>query len=81
MKSTNVFTGQITLVCIAPLTNIAVALRIDPAFGKKLRQCIVMGGNTMGITICSSVFGLLPHAVNCGRFCFWRRQSVVFLFV
>jgi len=20
----------------------------------------------------------LPHAVNCGRFCFWRRQSVVF---
>jgi len=25
---------------------------------------------------------LLPHAVNCGRFCFWRRQSVVsFLFV
>jgi len=21
---------------------------------------------------------LLPHAVNCGRFCFWRRQSVVF---
>jgi len=24
----------------------------------------------------------LPHAVNCGRFCFWSRQSVVFfLFV
>jgi len=24
----------------------------------------------------------LPHAVNCGRFCFfWRRQSVAFLFV
>ena len=23
----------------------------------------------------------LPHAVNCGRFCFWRRQSLVFLFV
>jgi len=21
---------------------------------------------------------LLPHAVKCGRFCFWRRQSVVF---
>jgi len=20
----------------------------------------------------------LPHAVNCGRFCFWRRQSVVY---
>ena len=24
----------------------------------------------------SAIF--LPHAVNCGRFCFWRRQSVVF---
>ena len=24
---------------------------------------------------------LLPHAVNCGRFCFWRRQSVVFVCV
>jgi len=23
-----------------------------------------------------TVFDLLPHAVNCGRFCFWRRQSV-----
>jgi len=23
----------------------------------------------------------LPHAVNCGWFCFWRHQSVVFLFV
>jgi len=21
---------------------------------------------------------LLPHAVNCGRFCFWRRQTVIF---
>ena len=24
---------------------------------------------------------LLPHAVNCGRLCFWRSQSVFFLFV
>jgi len=23
----------------------------------------------------------LSHAVNCGRFCFWHRQSVVFLSV
>jgi len=40
--------GQITLVCIGPLTNVAVALRIDSVFGKKLRQCIIMGGNTTG---------------------------------
>jgi len=23
---------------------------------------------------------LLPHTLNCSRFCFWHRQSVVFLF-
>lgn len=48
IRLVNQYQGQITLVCIAPLTNIAVALRIDPAFGKKLRQCIIMGGNTLG---------------------------------
>jgi len=27
-----------------------------------------------------SRFSLLPHALNCGRFCFWRRQSVFCLY-
>jgi len=27
------------------------------------------------------VLVLLPHSVNCGRFCFWRRQSVPVFFV
>jgi len=30
------------------------------------------------VTVCCF---LLLHAVNCGRFCFWRHQSVVFMFV
>ena len=51
-------TGKITLVCLAPLTNVAVALRIDPTFGTKLRQCIIMGGNTTGnyLVICVYAF-------------------------
>jgi len=27
---------------------------------------------------CTMFLPSLPHAVNCGRFCFWRRQSVLF---
>jgi len=30
-------------------------------------------------SVCDS--SLLPHEVNYGRFCFWRRQYVFFLFV
>ncbi len=36
--------NEITLVCLAPLTNIAVALQIDPSLAKKVKECIVMGG-------------------------------------
>jgi len=28
-----------------------------------------------GSFLCMRILCLLPHAVNCGRFCFWRRQS------
>ena len=41
-------TGEITLIATGPLTNIALALRLDPKFGTKLKQCIIMGGNTKG---------------------------------
>ncbi|KAH3728635.1 hypothetical protein DPMN_054594 [Dreissena polymorpha] len=40
--------GEITLVALAPLTNIALALRQDPALGEKLKSITVMGGNTQG---------------------------------
>jgi purine nucleosidase len=36
--------GQITLVEIAPMTNIALALRIDPTIVKKVRNFYFMGG-------------------------------------
>jgi len=41
--------GSITLLSIAPLTNIAVALMLDPSFGNKLKNCVIMGGNYMGV--------------------------------
>ncbi|MFV9504766.1 MAG: nucleoside hydrolase [Oscillochloridaceae bacterium umkhey_bin13] len=36
--------GQVTLVAIGPLTNVALALRKEPRLAHAVRQCIVMGG-------------------------------------
>ena len=36
--------GEITVIAIGPLTNLALALKIDPKLPEKLKQLIVMGG-------------------------------------
>lgn len=36
--------GQITLVALGPLTNVALALQRDPAFAQNIAQIVVMGG-------------------------------------
>uniref|UniRef100_UPI0037E79C4C inosine-uridine preferring nucleoside hydrolase-like n=1 Tax=Semicossyphus pulcher TaxID=241346 RepID=UPI0037E79C4C len=38
--------GQVSLVVTAPLTNLAVAVQLDPSFPKKLKALYIMGGNT-----------------------------------
>ena len=42
------FAGQLTLVTLGPLTNIASALRQDPDIAKEVMQCIIMGGTRQG---------------------------------
>ncbi|KAL9981520.1 hypothetical protein ACROYT_G010228 [Oculina patagonica] len=37
--------GEITLVPIGPLTNIALACRLDPNIASKLKNVVIMGGN------------------------------------
>ena len=36
--------GKITLVCIGPLTNVAVAIRKEPAIIKAVKEVVIMGG-------------------------------------
>ncbi len=36
--------GEITLVTLGPLTNIATALQLEPRLAQWVRQCVVMGG-------------------------------------
>nr|CAD7198676.1 unnamed protein product [Timema douglasi] len=37
--------GEITIVCLGPLTNIALAVRLDPLFLDKVKQVIILGGS------------------------------------
>ncbi|MFF5445519.1 nucleoside hydrolase [Streptomyces sp. NPDC012888] len=36
--------GEVTLLCLAPLTNLALALRLEPALPSLLRHVVYMGG-------------------------------------
>jgi purine nucleosidase len=42
------FAGDLTLVTLGPLTNVAVALRQDPSIVPAVSECIVMGGTGQG---------------------------------
>jgi purine nucleosidase len=36
--------GEITLVTLGPLTNVALALQLDPSIATKVKRCVMMGG-------------------------------------
>jgi len=36
--------GEVTLICLGPLTNLAIALNVEPALPKLLKRLVVMGG-------------------------------------
>jgi len=37
--------GEITLVALGPLTNVALAMQLEPAFTSRLAEIVLMGGN------------------------------------
>ncbi|XP_038839693.1 pyrimidine-specific ribonucleoside hydrolase RihA-like [Salvelinus namaycush] len=39
---------QVSLVALGPLTNLALAIRLDPSFQQNLKELIIMGGNMEG---------------------------------
>ena len=40
------YSGKLTLVCIGPLTNVALALLIEPRIDKAIKSIIMMGGTS-----------------------------------
>jgi inosine-uridine nucleoside N-ribohydrolase len=49
IDTVNKYPGEVTLLCIGPLTNVALALRLDPKFLTKLKNLVVMGGSVEGV--------------------------------
>ncbi|GLH11919.1 Uncharacterized protein GBIM_16625 [Gryllus bimaculatus] len=43
------YPGQITVLATGPLTNLALAIRMDPEFLNNLKQLVIMGGSSDGI--------------------------------
>lgn len=60
--------GQITLVALGPLTNLALALRREPRIARAVREVVIMGGalRVPGNTTPSAEFNVLadPHAAQ-----------------
>lgn len=42
------FTDEISLVALGPLTNLALAMRLDDQFASNLKELYIMGGNVEG---------------------------------
>ena len=40
--------GELTFVCLGPLTNLALAVTLDPTLPKRVRRLVVMGGAVRG---------------------------------
>lgn len=55
IRMVNESPGEFTLAAIGPLTNVAVALKLDPALPHKLKRIVVMGGAVTGHGNTSSV--------------------------
>ncbi|KRE89846.1 nucleoside hydrolase [Frateuria sp. Soil773] len=54
--------GELTLVALAPLTNLALALRLDPSLPERVARLVVMGGAVNG----HGNTGTLPAEFNIG---------------
>jgi purine nucleosidase len=54
--------GELTLVALAPLTNLALALRLDPTLPQRVARLVVMGGAVTG----HGNTGTIPAEFNIG---------------
>lgn len=76
---------QVTLVATAPLTNLAVAVQLDPSISEKLKALYIMGGNMECESLTSSVlknnplstFSLPRDGCKCVCVCAARGNTTV----
>lgn len=46
IETARAYHGQLTLICIGPLTNVALALLIEPDLSTAIRNIVIMGGSS-----------------------------------
>ncbi|XP_014472769.1 PREDICTED: probable uridine nucleosidase 1 [Dinoponera quadriceps] len=63
--------GLVSLVCLGPLTNIALAIKLYPDFACSLKNLFVMGGNSTGL-------GNVTSQAEFNFFCDPESASIVF---
>jgi purine nucleosidase len=73
--------GTLTLVALAPLTNLALALRMDPELPSRIARLVVMGGAVTGrgnthLVPVEFNIGFDPEAAHV-VFCAWPRFELV----
>lgn len=44
VEQSNLYPGQVTVVALGPLTNLALAVELDPSFASKIGQIVILGG-------------------------------------
>lgn len=44
VRTVNANPGEITIIALGPLTNIAMAIRLEPGWAQKVKKLVVMGG-------------------------------------
>ncbi|KAI8481898.1 hypothetical protein Bbelb_403430 [Branchiostoma belcheri] len=49
IRMSKAFPNQITLIALGPLTNVALARRMDPDISSRFKEIIIMGGNIRGV--------------------------------
>jgi purine nucleosidase len=61
------FPGQVTLAPVGPLTNVALAMRLEPSIVSRIKRIVLMGGSTdIGNWTPAAEFNILcdPHAAS-----------------
>ncbi|XP_066279021.1 nucleoside hydrolase-like [Branchiostoma lanceolatum] len=49
IRMSKAYPNQITLIALGPLTNLALARRMDPDISSRFKEIIIMGGNIRGV--------------------------------
>ncbi len=57
--------GQITIVTLGPLTNIALAMKLNKSFERNVKNLVIMGGTMEGVGSITPTSGLLYIFLIC----------------